>query len=59
MAPEVSIITPVFNSKRFIQACLDSVASQTFRLYEHIIIIDKSTDGTAQIIEKYAKTDKE
>ena len=58
MAPEVSIITPVFNSKRFIQACLDSVASQTFRLYEHIIIIDKSTDGTEQIIEKYAKTDK-
>lgn len=54
----VSIITPTYNHERFISACLESVLAQTFSDWEMVVIDDASGDGTAEIVQKYARVDK-
>ena len=48
-----SIITVVFNDAVGLERTFKSVQSQTYKNYEHIIIDGASTDGTADVIEKY------
>jgi GT2 family glycosyltransferase len=48
---KVSVITAVFNNRRYIEACIESVLSQTYRNIEHIIIDGGSTDGTLDVIK--------
>lgn len=48
----VSIIIPVFNSKKFILQTLESIENQTYKNYEIIIVDDCSTDGSYELIEK-------
>ena len=52
------IITPVFNSEKWIKKCIDSLKSQTYKNFEVVIINDCSTDGTAKIIKKEIADDK-
>lgn len=49
----VTIITPTYNSARYLEDCILSVASQDFEDIEHIIVDGKSTDGTMDIVRKY------
>lgn len=53
-----SIITTVKNNDKYIYDCLNSLYSQTFKNYEHIIIDGGSTDKTIQIINKFIKDNK-
>lgn len=53
--PLVSIIIPVYNAERYVSRCLDSVAGQTFRSVEVIIVDDGSTDSTPELVEVYTK----
>ena len=53
----ISIVTPVHNSENFLRECLDSVASQTYNNWEHILVNDCSTDSSAAIISSYMKQD--
>lgn len=50
--PEVSIITPVFNSSKFLEETITSVLDQTFTDWEWMITDDKSTDNSVEIIQK-------
>ncbi|HPZ26170.1 MAG TPA: glycosyltransferase [Kaistella sp.] len=50
--PEVSIITPCYNSSKFLQQTIDSVLNQTFTDWEWLITDDKSTDHSVEIINK-------
>ncbi len=52
--PKISIITPVFNNVKYIENCIISVLSQNYMNLQYIIIDGGSTDGTVEIIEKYA-----
>ncbi|MCL1067042.1 glycosyltransferase [Shewanella olleyana] len=47
----VSIITPSYKSKRFIQETIDSVMSQSYSNFEMLIVDDFSPDGSADFIE--------
>jgi len=51
MAPLFSIITVTYNAARTLPATLESVASQTCGLFEHIIQDGASDDGTLQIAQ--------
>jgi len=51
----ISIITPVFNCKRFIELCIRNVIDQNCHDVEHIIVDGGSTDGTVKIIKRYAE----
>lgn len=49
---EVSIITPCYNSSRFLEETINSVLNQTFADWEWIITDDQSTDDSVEIIQK-------
>lgn len=55
--PLVSIITPCYNSAKFIGETIDSIQAQTFKDWELIITDDCSTDNTTEIIERYIAAD--
>lgn len=54
---QFSIIVPVYNASEFLENCLKSILSQTFKDFEVICINDGSTDNSLEILEKYAKKD--
>ncbi|MCK4353151.1 glycosyltransferase family 2 protein [candidate division WOR-3 bacterium] len=52
-----SIIIPNWNGKKFLETCLDSLRSQTFRDFEIIVIDNGSRDESAEFIKNnYPKT---
>ena len=52
--PKVSLLTPVYNGEQFLQECIESVLSQSYRDFEYIILDNCSTDRTAEIATRYA-----
>jgi glycosyltransferase involved in cell wall biosynthesis len=48
--PSLSVVTPVYNSARYLGATLDSVARLTVP-HEHIVIDGGSSDGTVALLE--------
>jgi teichuronic acid biosynthesis glycosyltransferase TuaG len=53
----VSIITPTYNSAKYIVETIQSVQNQTYTNWEMIIVDDKSSDNTTEIVAQFAKTD--
>ena len=51
----LSIITINYNNAEGLRKTLASVASQTYRNIEHIIIDGGSTDGSVDVIREYAE----
>jgi len=52
---KITIITVTKNSEKFLTKCIDSVSSQNYHNYEHIIVDGNSTDKTKNIIKSYRK----
>lgn len=52
---KISVIIPVYNSRKFIRRCLDSIISQTFSEFEVICIDDGSTDESYTILRRYSQ----
>jgi glycosyltransferase involved in cell wall biosynthesis len=51
--PRVSIIIPIYNGEKFIEECLDSVVTQTFKDFEILVVNDGSTDGSLMAIREW------
>lgn len=54
----ISIIVAVYNIERYLPQCLDSIATQTFKDWECIVVDDGSTDGSGRICDEWASRDK-
>tara|TARA_B110000977_G_C11068495_1_gene488697 strand:+ start:626 stop:1387 length:762 start_codon:yes stop_codon:yes gene_type:complete len=51
--PKISIITPTFNSAKYLSKTLESIILQKYKNYELIVIDGGSTDNTLEIIKEY------
>ncbi len=48
-----SIILPVHNEEKYISDCLTSIVNQSYLPQEVVVVNDNSTDGSAEIIQKF------
>lgn len=55
--PLVSVLIPVFNREHILPQTLESALSQTYSNIEIIVVDNCSTDGTWDLIQKYARKD--
>jgi glycosyltransferase involved in cell wall biosynthesis len=55
--PLVSIVTPVYNTEKYLGECIESVLSQTYENWEYVIVNNCSTDRSLEIAEHYASRD--
>lgn len=53
----ITVIVPVYNVEKYVQRCIDSICSQTYRDIEIILIDDGSTDASGKICDKAALSD--
>lgn len=56
--PNLSIITPIYNTQKYLNRCLDSLINQTLKDIEIICINDCSTDNSLEILKEYQNKDK-
>ena len=55
MTPDlVSVVIPVYNSEKFLEECLNSILTQSYRNIEIIAVDDGSTDASSDILERYS-----
>lgn len=54
--PRVSVIIPAYNRADFLARAVDSVLAQTFTDFELIVVDDRSTDTTREVMERYRDT---
>ncbi|MFF9686052.1 CDP-glycerol glycerophosphotransferase family protein [Streptomyces sp. NPDC014623] len=57
MKPLLSVVVPVHNVEDYLRECLDSLAGQSLRDIEVVLVDDGSTDGSRRIAEDFAARD--
>ena len=57
MEKKVSIITPVYNSEKYLKNTIENVINQTYKNLEMILVDDCSTDNSEKIIKEFSKKD--
>ena len=53
----LSVVVPFYNVERYIEVSLESIAQQTFRDLEVIMVDDGSTDGSTVVAKSFAARD--
>lgn len=57
MIPQLSVILCVYNNAPYLPAAIESICGQTFGDFEFLIVNDGSTDGSGEIIDRFAAAD--
>ena len=52
--PRVSVVMSTYNNSAFLPLAMESIAQQTFRDFEWIVVDDGSTDDTAAVLARYS-----
>lgn len=55
---KLSIVIPVYQAENTLSRCLDSIANQSFRDWQGILVNDASTDNSRAICNEYVKRDR-
>lgn len=56
---DLTIIVPVYNVRKYLNQCMDSILNQKTNYSYHVIVVnDGSTDGSEKILEEYCDNDK-
>ncbi|MFD6416493.1 CDP-glycerol glycerophosphotransferase family protein [Streptomyces sp. NPDC060194] len=55
--PRLSVVVPVYNVEEYLEECLRSLADQSFRSLEVLMVDDGSTDGSTAIARDFAARD--
>lgn len=53
----LSVVVPVYNVADYVEECLSSIVSQTYRELEIIVVDDGSTDGSGELCDSYSQKD--
>ncbi len=56
IAPDITVIMPVYNAGKYLKEAIDSILHQSFKNFEFFIIDDASTDESVAIINSYNDT---
>lgn len=56
--PLLSVIVPIYNTKPYLDRCIESILNQTYKKLDVILVDDGSTDGSGDVCDKYAVSDK-
>ena len=51
--PAISIVIPMYNTEKYVGACLTSILNQTFQNFEVIVVDDCSTDNSCAVVESF------
>lgn len=51
--PKISVIVPIYKVEKYLNKCIDSILSQTFKDFEIILVDDGSPDNCGAICDKY------
>ena len=55
--PEISVIVPVFRVEQYLDRCVESILTQTFRDFEIILVDDGSPDKCPEMCDSWTKKD--
>jgi len=56
--PLISVIVPVYNVAQYLDACLESIVSQSYPHLEILVVDDGSTDGSGNQCDRWAERDR-
>ena len=54
---KIGVVIPVYNAKRYLRQCIQSVLDQTFQDFCLVLVDDGSRDGSGKICDTYAAKD--
>ncbi|WP_051885670.1 glycosyltransferase family 2 protein [Flavobacterium hydatis] len=55
--PKISVIMPVYNAESFLKESIESILNQTYTDFELLILNDKSTDNSLEVIKQCQQKD--
>lgn len=53
--PQIHVIIPVYNAKKFLRQAVDSVLNQPYKGIDIVLVNDGSTDGSAELCDEIVR----